>query len=468
MKKTLFSIFSLAVAALTFTACENVPAPYDNPNQGGGGNGGTTVTVEPTGKGTKEDPYNVASAINVIKALPADGQTEEIFVKGKVVSVKEIDTDKFGNATYYISDDGTANGQLYIFRSLGLGNKKFTSSDTPLKAGDEVIVQGLFTNFKGNTPETVTNKSWLYSHNGKTVDSGGGSSTVTGEPKGTGTQADPYNAVAAYQQAAALSADGKIENVYVEGIVSSIKEVNTQYGNATYKISVDGKAANEFDIYRGYYLNGAKFTSADQIKVGQKVVINGTLVNFKGNTPQLTQGSKLISIDGKTDGGDNGGSTGGDNGGSTGGDNQGTTDGININGTTVTITNAGITAGTNTQTIDLSTLGFTNQQKITEVALEDGTKIIFDKNNETNGPTYYDGTKGIRVYKNNTITFNAIADIAQIVFECDSFNGTDYVGNKTATISFNGKTAVYTNVYTEPSGGGVQLRVKKITITYAK
>lgn len=37
MKKILYSVFALAVAAFTFTGCEDVPAPYDTPQGGQGG-----------------------------------------------------------------------------------------------------------------------------------------------------------------------------------------------------------------------------------------------------------------------------------------------------------------------------------------------------------------------------------------------------------------------------------------------
>lgn len=37
MKKILFSVLALAMAAFSFTSCEDVPAPYDDPNAGGSG-----------------------------------------------------------------------------------------------------------------------------------------------------------------------------------------------------------------------------------------------------------------------------------------------------------------------------------------------------------------------------------------------------------------------------------------------
>ena len=37
MKKILYSVVALTMAAFTFTSCEDVPAPYDDPNNNGGG-----------------------------------------------------------------------------------------------------------------------------------------------------------------------------------------------------------------------------------------------------------------------------------------------------------------------------------------------------------------------------------------------------------------------------------------------
>lgn len=34
MKKLIYSLFLMAVAAMTFTACSDVPEPYENPNSG--------------------------------------------------------------------------------------------------------------------------------------------------------------------------------------------------------------------------------------------------------------------------------------------------------------------------------------------------------------------------------------------------------------------------------------------------
>ena len=89
--------------------------------------------------------------------------------------------------------------------------------------------------------------------------------------------------------------------VYVIGTITKIKEVSTSYGNATYWIG-DGTeySANDLEIYRGYYLEGENFTAEDQIKVGDKVIVYGKLVDYKG-TKEMT-GSSIYSLNGVTTG----------------------------------------------------------------------------------------------------------------------------------------------------------------------
>lgn len=98
----------------------------------------------------------------------------------------------------------------------------------------------------------------------------------------------------AYTVAKALelieAGEGLDAKVYVKGIITSISEVNMQYGNATYNISDNGKAEKELIIFRGYYLGAKdnKFTSENQIKVGDVVVLYGKLVNYNNTKKQMT------------------------------------------------------------------------------------------------------------------------------------------------------------------------------------
>lgn len=243
--------------------------------------------VEPAGEGTAESPYNVAKALEVATALSSSEQVAA-YVKGKVVSISEFST-SFGNATYTIGDNATGR-TLQVYRGNGLDGAKFTSEDQ-LAVGAEVVIYGDLVNYMGNTPQFTTG-SKIVSYNGQ-----GGSTTpdTPGVEEGDGTAASPYNVSKALAVAKALSDTGEAE-AYAKGTVASITELSTSFGNATYTIT-DGSAS--LQVYRGYGLDGAKFTSEDELVVGAEVVVHGTLVNFKGNTPQFTTGSTIVSYNGQ-------------------------------------------------------------------------------------------------------------------------------------------------------------------------
>ena len=410
--------------------------------------------IEGSGSGTATDPYNVAAAISFTSALAADTNSDPVYITGIICSDPNIDTGQFGNATFYISDDGTENNRFYVFRTMDLGNQKFTDANK-LKKGDRVVIYGPLVNYRGNTPETVGSKTYLISINGE----GGNTPAPTPiEGSGSGTATDPYNVAAAISFTSALAADTNSDPVYITGIICSDPNIDTgQFGNATFYISDDGTENNRFYVFRTMDLGNQKFTDANKLKKGDRVVIYGPLVNYRGNTPE-TVGSKtyLISINGSSEGGGDTPDTP---------DNPDTSEGVSISGTTVTLTNPGVTAGNESIKIDFSTLGLDNAAEMGTVTLSDGTTIVFDKGSNSNAPKYYTATKGARVYANNTITFNGKSKIARVVMTCDSYNSVDYVGNATATISVSGNTLVYTNA---SPNAGTQLRVQTVTITYAE
>ena len=101
-------------------------------------------------------------------------------------------------------------------------------------------------------------------------------------------------------EAVALIKSGQMTDraVYVRGIVCRIQEISVQYGNATYFLSDDGTFGdgNWLEVYRGYWLNGAKFTQGDEFAVGDELLISGVLMDYNG-TPETSQGTcEVISI----------------------------------------------------------------------------------------------------------------------------------------------------------------------------
>ena len=451
-----------AMAAFTFSSCEDVPEPYTMPTKPE--TGGTTEGVA-KGTGTAADPYNSVAVANYCKTLEAGVESDkEVYIKGKVVSIKEQFSTSFGNGSFYIADDETSE-KFYIFRSLYLGNRKWTTNDPELKEGDEVVVCAKVINYMGNTPETVANKTYLVSLNGKTAGGTTPDTPTAGEAKGDGTAANPFNSVAAQKYTAALEAGVVTDKeFYIKGKVQSVKEqFSATFGNGSFYIADDANST-QFYIFRIYYFGGEKWKEGDMtLKEGDEIVVCAKLINYMGNTPETNQGGKLISVNGKTSG-----EGGGTPDTPSKPDTPATGEGLTIDGTTVTLSNAAATTTGTSVELNLNTLGLANQAAVETVKFSDGSTVTFDANGQENGPKFYTNTKGVRVYANNKLIFKGIKKIKQIVMTCDSYNGTNYVGNATATIEFSGNTATYTNLFTEATGGGVQLRVKTIKIIYAE
>ncbi len=293
MKKFFYSFFVLAMTAMTFSSCEDVPTPYNLPSI----NGGDSEEAEPTGTGTAADPFNVAAAVKYIDE-GGDAATNK-YVKGKVVSVDAGSYDSnYGSLKYYISDDGTTKNQFRVYNGYAGPNRTKFSGEDALKAGDEVVICGSLTIVNGTKEFTTGN--YVISINGQPI--GGGDTPTTGEAKGTGTEADPFNSVAAQNYTAALAANQTTEQeFYIKGKIQKIDtQFAAQYGNASVHIADDANS-QQFYIFRTYYFGGEKWKEGDGLlKEGDEIVVCAKLVNYMGNTPETSQGGKLISVNGKT------------------------------------------------------------------------------------------------------------------------------------------------------------------------
>lgn len=448
MKKFIYSCLFLAMAAITFSSCEDVPAPYNMPTEP------ETSEVQPTGTGTAADPFNVAGAVKYIE--DGGSESELKYVKGKVVSIESFDS-SYGSMKYYISDDGTPTNQFYVFNGYAGPNRtKFSGADA-LKAGDEVVICGNLILYSG-TKEFQTG-NYIVSLNGV-----GGTTTPDTPTTGKGSESDPYTVAEAI---AAIKAGAPTSEVYVTGIVSDVYFYSDQYKSLSYYISDDGKS-KDMQVYSGKGLNGADFTSKEDLKVGQKVTIKGIIKAFNKNGTEIMEidkNSTIVKIEGEGTGGEvtpkpETPDTG--NGKITFADDH----------RTLTLENSNATAGESVS-FDFTAQNYENQTDMTTIKLSDGTTITFDANGEKNGSKYYTSGTAVRVYKNNKIIVKGTKEIAKIIFHCNApytKNGetVNCDGNETATINFSGKTATYTNVFTGTTGGGVQLRFSSIEIVYAK
>lgn len=462
MKKFFYSFFVLAMTAMTFSSCEDVPAPYNMPNE--------PETPEVTTDGTEANPYTVtdakiaATGTNVfVKAfivgyVPDKALNEAIF--GDAASAENAPTNILVAAS---ADETNVNNCMPIQLPAGAIRTALNLKDNPGNLKQEVILCGNIEKYFGETG--LKSVAYAKIGNKEYGTKPDGSTTTPDTPTtGKGSASDPYTVAEAI---AAIKAGAPTYEVYLTGIVSEVDFYNDQYKSLSYYISDDGKS-KDMQVYSGKGLNGADFTSKEDLKVGQKVTIKGIIKAFNKNGTDIMEvdkNSTIVKIEGEGTGGEvtpkpDTPDTG--NGKITFADDH----------RTLTLENSNATAGESVS-FDFTAQNYENQTDMTTIKLSDGTTITFDANGETNGSKYYTSGTAVRVYKNNKIIIKGTKEIAKIIFHCNApytKNGetVNCDGNETATINFSGKTATYTNVFTGTTGGGVQLRFSSIEIVYAK
>ena len=95
-----------------------------------------------------------------------------------------------------------------------------------------------------------------------------------------GSVDDPYSVDDALKVAGTLTkGNSTADKYYIKGIVSEITELSTSYGNATFKITVDGKTIL---VFRAKNEGNQNFTSTDDLYVGDEVLIYGNITNYNG------------------------------------------------------------------------------------------------------------------------------------------------------------------------------------------
>jgi len=301
MKKTIQSLFALAVAAFAFTACSDVPEPEGYNSKTGDG----LVTYVAEGTGTATDPYNVAGIVDATKDLnKGETTTIDIYAKGYVSEVTDFNA-SYGNISYSITDNAEGKSKKFIvYRGMALGNTKFAAKED-LKVGDEVIICGKVTNYNGTIEYAQGN--YLVSLNGKTS---GGGETTPGEAEGDGSEANPFNVAAAVAKCKEVGETASTDKFYIKGIAKADYTVDS-YHNITVDI-VDTESSSEtFTIYRCKDADNKGIKEGFKITKGDVIIVYGPIVNYKGNTPETATGAYVVSVNGNAPEVEGGSSTGG-------------------------------------------------------------------------------------------------------------------------------------------------------------
>lgn len=281
-----------AMAAFTFSSCEDVPEPYTQPTKPAGpGN------TDPNQKGSESNPYTVTEAIALIKAGTAPSTA--VCVKGKITAVTFFNA-TYSSLSYNIADEGSSD-VIEVYSGKGKDGANFSSKDD-LKVGQTVVVKGIvkaFTKNDGTIVNEIDKNSTIIS-----IENTGTTSPDT-PATGKGSLSDPYNVAEAI--AAIKAGTAPTTQVYLTGIISDVAFYNENYKSITYYISDDGKS-KDMQVYSGKGLNGKDFASKEDLKVGQKVTILGKIMKFtdkNGNDiMEVDKTSSIVKIEGEGTGGE--------------------------------------------------------------------------------------------------------------------------------------------------------------------
>jgi hypothetical protein len=256
------------------------------------------IGAETMGLGILESPMSPSQANMLAGGLGADEVLDQdVYIKGKIANIKYEFSAQYGTATFFISADGKDEYTFQCYSVYTLENKPWVEGNTQIKVGDEVIICGKVTNFKGTTPETASKQAYIYSLNGVTKNEGG---SETPDTPNEITVAKALEIIAGLE-------DGKktSEEYIVKGIVTAVEEISTSYGNATFDIADNAGDATVLKVYRAKDAEGQKITDENIVKVGDTVVVQGLLQKYVKNdvvTPEVAQNGKILTVNGQSTG----------------------------------------------------------------------------------------------------------------------------------------------------------------------
>lgn len=178
--------------------------------------------------------------------------------------------------------------------TISCDNNKYTVSQTSIASttttAQTITVTAAPTALDDDMDGTITISGGGLSAN-KTVTL---TTTVTDPNANDGSVDKPYTVAEAI---AATPATGTSDNVYIKGIVSAFYNTSIVGDGSYYRyyISDDGTTTNQLLVYKGKGLNDEAFSSADDLQIGDEVVILGGLTTFS-NASEVASGNYIVSL----------------------------------------------------------------------------------------------------------------------------------------------------------------------------
>jgi len=265
----------------------------------GSGDGSNAITAD---NGTYEDGTWTGDATNVTFTIGGTSGHRRIASIAVTYTADASDTRAETTTTIDATDitntnvfNGTAAGQLTATVAAGettIDNAAITWSgnndDVATIAADGTVTLAA----AGEVTFTAT-------YAGDETNYKGSSATykltvINTDPNAPGTENNPYTVAQAVD---AIDNDGNVTDVYVAGIVSKVDSYNSKYKSITYWISADGTTNNQFEVYSGKGIDGADFSSKDDIQVGDVVVVKGNITYYeRGKIYEFASNNQLVSL----------------------------------------------------------------------------------------------------------------------------------------------------------------------------
>ncbi len=238
---------------------------------------GTNFAITFAGNGASNNPkwYNTGTAIRMYakNSMTITSSKTIIGIKFTLGSDGPINE----------NNEGFSTGTYDRENTLWTGSTSELTLTNVAKSGNQIRLQKLDIYFEGETIPT------------------GGDDPDPYTLVGAGTLDNPFTA----SDAIYLANKGEYasEEVYITGKVFNVKSTDAnieQYGNIDYFISEDGQEANpSFEIFRGLYFDGEKFTVENKVQVGDVVVVKGKLTTYNSQA-ETAQGAVLVKLNGST------------------------------------------------------------------------------------------------------------------------------------------------------------------------
>ena len=336
MKKTIKSLLAIAIAAFAFTACSDVPEPYQIPGKGGGGDKGSEIYTSANLKTgwtlkavTADQPWSQGSsyvqATGYQKWDGADTKSNRA-VEGWLIS-PAINTEGYENVKFsfdntikytnnvtgweayhkvYVSDNYTNDVSTATWVALDFTPVSSPYSDWTLYTSGEIQLPA---SMVGKSAihfafwfKAPANASTTWELMNFKVEEGIANNEPEPEPTPAGNHGTAEAPLTVAQAIALIDAESTISEAYVKGKISKVDSYNATYKSITYWISDDGTTTTQLQVYSGKGLNGADFAAQTDLAVGQTVVVKGALKKYN-DTYEFDKTSSIISIDGEGGGG---------------------------------------------------------------------------------------------------------------------------------------------------------------------